>query len=570
MRKFAAALAAMLLLCAFPAYAGKAAENKAAEERQTSRVDMVDIVAPIKPIKPEKRPPARAYDEDGDKAFAGTLKEVIRRVMEWDETDRTIYISASELLKVKGMNPEDVESVTFEPDPTVFDAGEYEVYVGDVTPKMARKNRKKKSAGNDLYVRVIAKEVSDESGGSKPEKPFQPGDEDGDAPSGVEIKVTAEGYLPGMWADRPPLFTLGGMPDDGSRYNYAAIAYDERFVILSGDSFSAIDEGQYSLSFAILDGIGDIVAASERYEVMLDFTPPVNIYVNMLSDSKKTFAVIAEDALSGIDAFSVDGGYSWHKGDEHGIFTHTSNPGYTFPAGAIMARDVAGNIAVYPIDFTLPAKTSSSGGGGGSSGTKVRHSPPGQIDFDPYDTLNLRLPGGEMKALIIDDTELPLTLSDEEGKAMSFTAEFAAWGNGEEGAASPDTLILTAASDSRKAVWTFNGVVYKMLANSGIEYLCFRHADGIAAVATEGFTSGTAYARLKAQGVSTRRFDYTITQNGSLADFSLSVINNDDEVEKYELTTDVKKEMYLHDAVVGTARAMLMPFGSNNEGEESL
>ena len=87
----------------------------------------------------------------------------------------------------------------------------------------------------------------------------------------------------------------------------------------------------------------------------------------------------------------------------------------------------------------------------------------------------------------------------------------------------PDTLVLTAQIDPAITgdyayIWRFNGVVYRLLFNSGIEYVVLQVGDHVAAFPTAGFTAGTAYTDLKAAGVSTRKFDYTIWMSGSVLD----------------------------------------------------
>ena len=434
----------------------------------------------------------------------------------------------------------------------------------------------------------------------------------------TEIGVEPMDYSADAWSSVQPVFTLSGIPDGDARYAYAAIVYDERFVILSGNTYTARDEGVYDVRFAILDGIGDVVSISEKYPVMLDFTAPAYLTVEMAGDSYTDFSVYTEDALSGVAAYSIDGGATWTAPGEDGAAAFAAESGATIAAGSILAMDAAGNIAEYPEDFMLPEKTSGGGyyggggGGGGSGEGQAPHSPTDrEVELSAYNALELEIPDAPMNTLVMGDTELELTLAlvsaadfvpDPEYQPL-FIAELATWStfdpnfltSDEEGAetapeqaasdggeAAPDTLILTVADEALieseySYMFTFNGVVCRMLFNSGIDYLVLRAGDDCVALPTAGFTAGSEYTRLKTEGVSTRKFDYSVLLMGDklgLRPFEMAMevsVARDDGVEVYPLTDDETQDMYYCDVQVGDISMMDVVFGAyvpeETEGE---
>ena len=121
----------------------------------------------------------------------------------------------------------------------------------------------------------------------------------------------------------------------------------------------------------------------------------------------------------------------------------------------------------------------------------------------------------------------------------------------------PNALMLSAQEQEGVNVWQFSGDVYRLLYNSGIEYLVLRTGDYIAALPTAGFTAGTAYAKLKASGVSTRKFDYTLCQDESLRETTLSVTV---EGETYIMEEDTNQPMYRYNVLVGGSELMAKPY----------
>ena len=114
-------------------------------------------------------------------------------------------------------------------------------------------------------------------------------------PVELDVFVAAENYMPGVWSCQAPSFTLSGIPEGARGYNYAVVAYDERFIILSGNAYTSRDEGEYSLRFAILDPIGDVCALSTRYDLKIDLTPPAYMTASIVSEGQPQFILTSED-----------------------------------------------------------------------------------------------------------------------------------------------------------------------------------------------------------------------------------------------------------------------------------
>ena len=122
--------------------------------------------------------------------------------------------------------------------------------------------------------------------------------------------------------------------------------------------------------------------------------------------------------------------------------------------------------------------------------------------------------------------------------------------------------------------WRFNGEVYRMLANSGIRYVALKVGDDMAAFPTEGFTGGTRYTELKMQGVSTRKFEYTLSMRVDLDPGHISTMSDSDfsrscdlsirasvEDTDYELSNSPNSIMYFYDVYLGPEDMMDQPFG---------
>ena len=112
------------------------------------------------------------------------------------------------------------------------------------------------------------------------------------------------------------------------------------------------------------------------------------------------------------------------------------------------------------------------------------------------------------------------------------------------------------------------GIAYRTLYNSGVDYLVFRIGEECVAFKTEGFTAGSEFTRLKAAGVSTKKFDYSMTLTADKAGefplemrFSVSV-ENEGETMVYDLTDDDTMEMYYYDVQQGGVDMLDVAFGA--------
>lgn len=529
---------------------------------------------------PTVDPASEAWMNAGDGEFVwGTAADMIAG---W-QAGEIIYVLADRPVVVVDIALADVENIVFMPDPDKF-GEDYRCVLSEDAPTDCVPPEDVEN-----YIYIWVEEI--------PEETPEPTEKPTPAPTAtpvpeMEIRVAADNYLPGQWSGEKVTFTLSGIPENAERFSYAVIAYDERFIILSGNTYTCDDEGESDLRFVILDGIGDVAARSQKYEPMLDLTPPSSIYVQMKEGSYKKYFVSAEDALSGVAEFSSDGGETWVKPNEDGMAAFKGKSGDVIPAGMILAKDNAGNISAYEMDFYIPEKTPSwdgGGSGGGGNEDETPHAPPaGEADLNPYNALELEISEKPMKNLIMGETELPLFVELDfagefeipEDYEQLFTARLEKWGpeeeitQGEEGKF--DTLVITPVHDENIAdeyayMFHFNGVVYRMLMNSGIDYLVFETGDGICAISTAGFTAGTEYTRMKSEGVSTKYMDYTVRLMGD-GDMETPVemvmemeVTMPGSEEIYPLVDEITcgdGTMYYYDVQFGPAEMMEVPFGA--------
>ena len=570
-----------------------------------------DAPAVAAPAADDANPDAAPVEPDADssaearfEAASGTLEELLNQVsgkgtvfLRVGLSDR-VYIKAAPLRKLADL--------ALLPDGEVFPGSGWTVYVSTDEPK-----------GNDKPALVDPADYRDAAADATAELYFwvdKKGKYDEPAPSAEptsepapKLTVAAENCAPGQWSAEMPSFTLSGIPE-GKAYTYAAIIYDERFVPLSGNTYAPTAEGKYNLRFAMLDGIGDIVSASDTYALMLDATAPESVTLAADEAVSYTLNLTATDSLSGVEAVSLDGGATWTPLSNEEKYTYTAGQKTTLSPGAVQVRDAAGNIWRNKSELVLesvePEPEPGGGGGGGGGGSGEKKPNPSHASGDgeegaAYETLELELPDAPMKQLIVGGEVMALTLSLDEaeaedapvGEAQPFTAQLRAWRPapaGEDGhenvltqrnAEQRNTLLLTAVTDANLGdaftyTWRFNGEVYRMLANSGIRYVALQVGDDIAAFSTEGFIGGTKYTELKMLGVSTRKFDYALTMKVNRDPLYVSTMSDSDfsrdcdlsvraEVENmaYELSGSTNSIMYFYDVYLGPADMLEQPFG---------
>lgn len=451
----------------------------------------------------------------------------------------TIYLLTGDTVILYG-SASQLAGVQLAPDPGVFATGAYTVRATTVSPLDG-------SAGLFVYVEEVV--------------------EAGETPA-LTLQVQCDQALDGSWLTVPPTFTLScaeGLPQGGTwavRYNGGAP------VAIAGASFTVTEEGEYTLSFAVLDAAGNIVAATEDESVRLDTAAPL---VQVTVGENLTLTVTASDGISGVDGLSLDGGASWYPpmelGDGVWGLTFTASEAYTFPVGTILARDGAGHLTAYQEEVTLRSsqgnRGSFPGGGGGNSGSTVAttHASSDTTAVVAYDGVDLVVADEVMTTLVMGETELELYLRPDErlqaqlGEAYqpAFTASFTNWS--EDDSMEPDTLLLAVSQEDLEQAgedgaftWDFNGAVYKTLAASGIDYLALQVGEQMTVLSTAGFTAGVRYAMFRAQGLSSQAFDYHVAMTET-GETTLSVTVDG---ETWTLTDQEDGEFYYYDVYTGT------------------
>lgn len=426
-------------------------------------------------------------------------------------------------------------------------------------------------------------------------------------PDAVALTVEAPDYVPGTWSGKAVLFTLSGIPQGRENYSYAAVVYDKNFIVLSGNTYEAAEEGEYTLRLAILDELGDVVSASEVYDLKLDFTTPV-LSVETDMEVPYTMHLTASDEGSGLAGFSLDGGETWQEMPEEGVFTLTVKEKTVIPAGMIQAKDLAGNVTVYDQELVLDRIHSGGGGGGGGGGEKPKpHAPSTEKTDANYNAVGLKVSQEPMHTLVMEGEELELTLDVTAAEGVVLPADYEAqftlsldtWthrvldaeGNtllvrdGEK----PDVLVLSPQIDSQSEKysleWRFNGAALRTLYNSGIDYLAIKTGDELTVLPTQGFLAGTKYAELKMAGVSTKKFDFVLRLNVDrtpkdpaqvqetvrpawlFTDECALSLEVTVEGEKWSLPIGEEAEMYAQDVYCGSAAMLEVPYGEYQEEE---
>ncbi len=554
--------------------------------------------------------PGETPEDNAEARFetaSGTLEELLEQI----SGKGTIYlrVGRKDCICIKAAPLKKLSDLKFEADREIFKDGEV-AYISTEAPDrttartlvdVADYSDKAPEETAELYFWADKKDLykEEEPAGTEPEATPAP-----------QISVAAENCTPGQWSAESPTFTLSGIPE-GATYTYAAIVYDERIIPLSGNTYVPEAEGQYNVRFAMLDGIGDIVSASDTYAVWLDFTEPEDIVVEYDEETDYTFHITASDGISGVAGISLDGGATWTELGNDETFDYTAAQETTLSVGAVQVKDAAGNIWRSTSEIVLEAvKKEENGGyggyggyGGGDGGEKKAapsHASGDGEETPEYETVELELPEEPMTRLTVGGAPMELTLvldaaeADDApvGEDQPFTAQLRSWCPApadedahenvlnKSDAPRQDTLLLTAVpgqelGDEYTYTWHFNGEVYRLLANSGIKYVALQVGDDIAAFPTEGFIGGTRYTELKMLGVSTRKFDYTLTMRVNRREGFVSAMSDSDfsqacdlsiraEVENmaYELSSSTNSIMYFYDVYLGPEDMLTQPFGA--------
>lgn len=433
---------------------------------------------------------------DGSGPVYGTLEGLLALA----STGSTIYLLTGDIIILSG-GASQLSGVQLAADPGVFATSSCAVRVTTQSPLDG-------SAGLFVYVEEVTA---------------------GEETATLTLQAACDQVLDGSWLTTAPTFTLSSDVELPQGWTWA-VRYDGGApVTLAGNTFTAQEEGAYTLTFVVLDGAGQVAASTQDVTLRLDTTPPL---VQATAGANLTLTVTASDAVSGIDGLSMDGGASWYPVTEMGEgvwgLTFTAAQAYTFAPGTIVARDGAGNLAAYEKEVTLqsiqgrPGGGFSGGGGGSSSTVATTHATSDTTAVVAYDGVELVVADQPMSSLVMGETELELFLRPDESLLArlgedyqpAFTATLSNWM--EDASNTPDTLVLAvsqedlAQAEDAAFTWDFNGTVYKKLAASGIDYLVLQVGDQVTALSTASFAAGVRYTMYRAQGLSSEAFDYHV------------------------------------------------------------
>ncbi len=258
---------------------------------------------------------------DGSGPVYGTLEGLLALA----PTGSTIYLLTGEIIILSG-GASQLSGVQLAADPGVFATSSCAVRVTTQSPLDG-------SAGLFVYVEEVTA---------------------GEETATLTLQAACDQTLDGSWLTTAPTFTLSSDVELPQGWTWA-VRYDSGApVTLAGNTFTAQEEGAYTLTFVVLDGAGQVAASTQDVTLRLDTTPPL---VQATAGANLTLTVTASDAVSGIDGLSMDGGASWYPVTEIGEgvwgLTFTAAQAYTFAPGTIVARDGAGNLAAYEKEVTL-------------------------------------------------------------------------------------------------------------------------------------------------------------------------------------------------------------------------
>ena len=525
-------------------------------------------------------PPAQtgegpAWYRDGEQKHYGALEELLRL------TKDTIYIASDELFTLTGEAALLAQEADLILDADVFPEEEnYILYISDVGPNGETQE-------DTIYLWAGKEEdAPPEPTASAEPEPTDPVEVE------AELLVVPEMYRAGAWSATAPSFTLSVVPDTLTGYTFAVSVDDgEAQAVESPYTFST--EGQHTLVFYLIDASGAQAARSTTYTVWLDTAAPeAQAQFDMQTGA---LTVTATDAISGVDAISLDGGKTWQTmtAAEDGSFVYSAPLTAQVAAGELMVRDAAGNCWQSAESYGVPGGMggdfggmggfgggsfgggSFSGGSGGSSGTTrtVSHSSGSEEETTAYGAVALEVEDTSMFALALGGETLPLTLTldyeagGDGNTAAAFTAELAVW-NGEEGDEDCDTLILTAPDNGAESPyayrWDFTGDVYKTLFNSGVQYLVLRVGDHVTALSTAGFTAGTAYNALKSEGAASSEFAYSLWMGEPDPELEMEV---EARGARYLLNAG-EGDMYYYDVYTGDMDMLSAAFGATVQEEQ--
>lgn len=476
----------------------------------------------------------------------GKLEDVLAWLQQGQEK-AMVYLLTTEKLTVRDVSRSLLERLTFLPDDGAFEARKYEVALNVIGDAQAERV--------DVQVQVIRKSSATPAPTETPN---------------LRITVKVDDYRPGQWSNVAPWFAMAGIPEGDREHVYGVFVCDRQLTLLSDGSNAYVprEEGEISVRLAIMDMMGDVVSLSQQYDMLLDMTPPTTPYLMLDEGSETSCTLEVSDEMSGLAAYSLDGGATWTAlSGETATITITGNKDDVIEAGMVQVRDAAGNIAVNEERFTF--RRISMGGGGGWSGTKPIKHVKETMDYSTanYNALELIFAEEAQTELVAGDTVLNLSLYEGSGtEPQPFTASMTTWQKvADETPDHPNVLLLRSEIAEESSTWRFSGDVYRLLYNSGVDFIILAAGDYITVLPTEGFTAGTQYGKLKAAGVSTKKFDYAISQDPLLLE---TVVSVQVEGETYLLEEDEGSVMYRCGVLIGDTTMLDQPYESYLPEEE--
>lgn len=472
----------------------------------------------------------------------GKLEDVLLWLMQQGQEKANVYLLVTEKITVRDVPRSLLARVTFLPDDNTFEAGKYEVALDVIGDEQAEQV--------DVQLQVIRRSTATPTAAPT-------------ATPELRITVTVDDYRPGQWSNSAPWFAMTGIPEGDREHVYGVFVCDRQLTLLSDGSNAYVprEEGEISVRLAILDMMGDVVSLSQQYDMLLDMTPPTPPYLMLDEGSETSCTLQLSDDMSGLAAYSLDGGATWTalSGDEATI-TITGNRGDVIEAGMVQVRDQAGNVSANEERFTFERIQMS---WGGWSGTKPIKHVKETMDYSTanYNALELVFAEEAQMELAAGDTVLNLSLYAGSGtEPQPFTATMVTWQKTEdEIPEQPNALLLQSGIAEDSSTWRFSGDVYRLLYNSGVDFIILSAGEYITVLPTEGFTAGTQYGKLKAAGVSTRKFDYAVSQDPLLMETAISV---QVEEETYLLEEDEGSVMYRCGVLIGDRAMLERPYAS--------
>ena len=353
---------------------------------------------------------------DGEIIF-GKLEDVLTALLTGgepldEENPLLIYICRDEVLRVREIRRGDVYYFAFAIDEVALpEAKDRQIVISETDPDAPAPD----SGADDDQTEPDPEQIISLYVYLEQEQDPQPDDPEPEEPV---LSVIASDYVADAWSNTVPVFALSGIPEDKAYWEYGVVRYGSTHVdIIEDGAFSALEEGEYTLRFVMLDELGNVVSASDLYTVKLDYTEPEIVAVNTDTGVSYQMVINAWDELSGAAQFSIDGGETWLDPEE-GSMVYTALSKTTIEGGQIMVRDVAGNTAVWPDEVELKRASSGGyygGGGGGGGGSRgIVHTKSSGFSKREYDTVNVSSEGGDavtyMHTLTLDGQPMDLTL----------------------------------------------------------------------------------------------------------------------------------------------------------------